>query len=161
MKSYGKIKLGGIVESRNLVMVSIHSAPNQPGIAGKILGLLGKSGINIEFITESCNIEGCADISFCFKGYHKKEVKDLLEELRKSVEFRAEKWFEDVAMIGIYGPHFRERPFIAGLLCSALGEGGVNILGISTSISTVSCIINNDKIDEAKKSILTKFELPT
>jgi aspartokinase len=142
-------------------MVSIHSAPNQPGIAGKVLGLLGKNGINIEFITESCNIEGCADISFCFKSYHKEKVKQLLAELRRSVKFHGEKWFEEVAMIGIYGPHFREKPFIAGLLCSALGEGEVNILGISTSISTVSCIIDNDKIDEAKEAILTKFELPT
>ena len=74
--------------------------------------------------------------------------------------FQGERWYDDVAIIGIYGPHFREKPSIAGRMCSALGRRKVDILGISTSFSSVSCVINNNKTEEAKEAILSAFDLP-
>ncbi len=51
------IKLGGIIESRGLIMVIIQSAPDEPGVAGKILKTVGENDINVEFISEGINID--------------------------------------------------------------------------------------------------------
>jgi len=160
MQDSDRIPIGGIIESRDLVMVAVHSAPNQPGVAGKVLNLMGENGVNVEFITESSNIENCADISFCFKSSQKLKVEAFFQKLRSLVKAQGEKWIDDVGIVSIYGPHFREKPAIAGKMCSALGAADINILGISTSISTVSCVVKNDKIPAAKEAILTQFKLP-
>ena len=66
----------------------------------------------------------------------------------------------DVALISVFGPDFRERPGIAGTMFSALGERGINILVISTSISTLSCVIDADCLEGAIEAVQETFELP-
>ncbi|MFB0546725.1 MAG: ACT domain-containing protein, partial [Anaerolineae bacterium] len=59
-----------------------------------------------------------------------------------------------------FGPHFGERPGIAGVMFSALASVGINILAISTSISSLSCVINVSDMDEAVWALGEAFELP-
>ena len=155
-----KIKIGGILETRDLIMVSILSAPNQPGVAGKVLTVLGKHNINIEFITESENLEGTADITFCIKSSDKEKVRQLLAGMRGIVRARGDKWYDNIAILVVYGPHFREKPTISGKMCEQLGKYNVNIQGISTSISSISCIVSESDFDRAIQALLEAFELP-
>jgi aspartokinase len=60
----------------------------------------------------------------------------------------------------MFGPHFGERPGIAGVMFSALASVGINILAISTSISSISCLIDVDDMDEAIQVLEETFELP-
>lgn len=155
-----KIKIGGILETIRLTMVSILSAPNQPGVAGKVLMVLGKNQINIEFITESENLEGTADITFCFASTQRAKVRQLLEGMRGIVRARGDKWYDNIAILVVYGPHFREKPTIAGKMCEQLGKYDINILGISTSISSISCVIREEDLENAKIALLEAFDLP-
>ena len=66
----------------------------------------------------------------------------------------------NVAIISIFGPDFRERPGIASTMFSALGAKQINILAISTSISTLSCVIDADCLDEAVVAMRETFDLP-
>ena len=98
-------------------------------------------------------------MSFCIDA-DKMDAADKI--IHENVEAKALKIskIEYVSILGIYGPHFREKPGIAAAFCSVLGEAGINILGISSSISTFSCIIDVRDIEKAKKLLLSKFELP-
>lgn len=160
MNTNGKVKIGGTLEYHQMLMVAILSAPNRPGIAGKVLSYLGKLNIPVDFITESANLEGLADITFCVQSQYRPIIVSNLEQLQACVNARQGKIIDDVAILSIYGPHFREKPAIAGRFCSALGEFGINILGISTSISSVSCVIEEDKIESAHRAISQVFALP-
>jgi len=155
-----KIIIGGILESTDLNMVSILSAPNQPGVAGKILTQLGVNKINVEFITESENLEGTADITFCFKSEYRDRVRKLLKSMKGIVRARGDKWQDDIAILVVYGPHFKEKPAISGKMCEQLGKYKINILGISTSISSISCIIGESSLEKAKDALLEAFKLP-
>ena len=66
----------------------------------------------------------------------------------------------EVAIVSIFGPDFRERPGIAGTMFHALAERGVNILAVSTSISTVSCVIESDPLESALVALRETFDLP-
>ena len=67
---------------------------------------------------------------------------------------------EKVSVIGIYGPHFREKPRLAAKFCQVLGNAGINILGLSSSISSICAVIVNDELESARDSLLEAFELP-
>jgi aspartokinase len=62
--------------------------------------------------------------------------------------------------VAIFGPDFRERPGIAGRMFRALAERKVNILAISTSISTVTCIVELSRLKDALAAITEYFDLP-
>ena len=66
----------------------------------------------------------------------------------------------EVGLVTVFGPHFGERAGIAGTMFSALGSVGINILAISTSISSLSCIIDMGDMDRAVQALEEAFELP-
>jgi len=153
------MKIGGIVEQVNLTLYSITSLKDIPGAAGKILRSFANEKINLQFITEGSLHKEYAFISFCVDAEDGQRVDDML---RSQGEFQSHmiRKREYVCILGVYGPHFREKPGIAALFCSTLGEAGINILGISSSISTISCVIDLRDLEKAKEVTLTKFELP-
>jgi len=156
----GKVKIGGIIQSRQLATVGVMSVPNRPGVAGIILGALGKEGINVQFITQLIDLGGRGNVLFCIDRNDLEATLQVLSRIRSSVDSAEVIHHSPVGIISIFGPHFREKPSIAGRMFSALGDAGINILAISTSISTLSCVIEEDLLPEAVRAISQAFELP-
>jgi aspartate kinase len=100
-------------------------------------------------------------VAFCIAADQMELAQEILEELRQ--ERSAGKIIQrpDVALISVFGPDFRERPGIAGTMFSALCERRIDILAISTSISTLSCVIYADRLDDAIAAMHETFDLPT
>jgi len=156
----GKIKIGGIIQSRQLAQVGVMSAPDQPGSAGKILGALGQEGINIQFIVQSLDLSGRGNIIFCLDEKDLAGALKVLREVQSAAGYEKIVHHSPVAIISVFGPHFRERPAVAGTMFAALGNSGINILAISTSISTLSCVIEESLLPEAVKAVSEAFDLP-
>lgn len=155
-----KIKIGGIIQNTNLAQVAILGIAGQLGAAGKIFAILGAEGINVQFIVQIVDslIEG--NVVFCVD---QKDLERTLETLEKKPSWgRAQKiiYHSPVAIISIFGPHFREKPGLAGRMFSALEEAGIDILAISTSISTLSCVIAEPFLTQAVQALTEAFELP-
>ena len=85
---------------------------------------------------------------------------DLLQEVKALVGAEQVIRRPNVALISIFGPDFRERPGIAGTMFAALGAKGINILAISTSISTLTCVIDADHLTDAVAAMRETFDLP-
>jgi aspartokinase len=153
-------KIGGILENQDLILYKMTALKDKPGVAGRALKLFSENCINLEYITESSFVDGAAVMAVCIKAHNEEKVDQLLEknrEIRDALNIIKQ---HDVCMLGIYGPHFREKVGIASLFFSILGEANINILGISTSVSSVCCLVKANHIFAAKEAILKKFELP-
>jgi aspartokinase len=155
-----KIKIGGIIQNLDLAHVGVLSAPDHPGVAGKILGVLGSEGINIQFIVHSIDLTGRGNIVFCIERNDLDRTLRILERIQPEGSYEKVTHHAPVGIISIFGPHFREKPAIAGTMFAALGGMGINILAISTSISTLSCVIDEALLPDAVKAICEAFELP-
>ncbi len=154
------MKIGGILESSSLILLRIIALDDKPGVAGRILKFFAHRKINLEYITESSTSEGNAVMAVCFREDYYHDVKKFITENQSSIDALKIVKTEEVSTLGIYGPHFREKHSVAALFCSILGQVGVNIYGISSSISSVCCIIKTDDLQKAKKALLYRFDLP-
>jgi aspartokinase len=146
MGNEGKIKVGGIMASTGLAMVSIHSLPDRPDVTGTILHAMGKQNINIEFIVLTADSEGSGNMTFCIDQKYLEEAIEVLEKVKLLIEAKGISYQPNVAMISVFGPHFRERPMISGLMFHAL-ISRINVLAISTSISSCCLIQANERED--------------
>jgi len=154
------IKIGGIMQSADLGMVGVMSTPDRPGVASSIMDSLGQHGVNVEFIVQCIDLNNLSNIVFCVKEAAVDHALALLEEVRKEVGAQRVIVTRDVAIVSIFGPDFRQRPGIAGAMFKSLADQGINIMSISTSISTVSCVIESDRLAKAVQAIRDTFELP-
>ncbi len=155
-----KFKIGGLVENLDLTMYHLTAIEDQPGAAGEVLNAFAERQVNLEYITESSTTAGLAVMAICVNSAMTERIDDYLSEnseIRKRLNITK---IEQVSVLGIYGPHFREKPNLAARFCEVLGKTGINILGLSSSISSICAVIRNHEVESARWSLLDVFELP-
>ncbi len=155
-----KILVGGILQAKNYTMLKIVGLPNKPGFAGKILTKLGRANINLHFITQGVDANGFATMTICIDPKNSIEALEIVKAQKNGHDKHNVEEIRHISSLTVYGPHFREKPAISGEMCSAFGKADVNILGISTSISSICCLIKDEDFDRAYSSLLKVFELP-
>jgi aspartate kinase len=155
-----KVKIGGVIRNSNLAKVGVMGIPDRPGVAGAILSALGHEGINVEFIVQCIDLNDYDHVVFCVARDDLEVALSILEGVKPRVGAKEVIHDPEVGIVSIFGPDFRERPGIAGAMFNALGLAGINILAISTSISTVSCVINSKRLSEAVRVIEQTFDMP-
>ena len=160
MGSEVKVKVGGIMANSGLATVSILSLPIRPDVAGTVLHALGRRSINIEFVVHNLDLEGNGNMTFCIDQKDLEAALEVLEGVKPLIEAKGISYHPNVAVISVFGPHFRERPMISGLMFNALGTAGINVLAISTSISSCSCLIQADQAEDAMRALHETFEAP-
>ena len=155
-----RLKIGGIMQSAHLAKIGVMSVPDRPGIAGAALSALGDAGINVQFVVQCIDLHNHTHIICCVASEDGQRALKTLEAIRPDVGAQEITLVPDVAIISIFGPDFREIPGIAGTMFRALAAVDINILAISTSISTVSCVLEADQIEAAVRALNEAFELP-
>jgi aspartate kinase len=156
----GKVKIGGVIQNANLAKIGVMGIPDRPGVAGVILSALGREGINVEFIVQCIDLNQHDHVVFCVSQDDLEAALSVLEEIKPRLGAKEVIHVPEVGIVSIFGPDFRERPGIAGAMFSALASVGINILAISTSISTVSCVLNANHLLDAVQVIEETFGMP-
>ena len=155
-----KIKVGGVIQNDHLASISVLAVRDRPGIAAAVLDAMGQRNLNVQFVVQMIDHENQAQIVLCVDRTDLDESLSAIDTIRGEVEPQAVTSNSEVASLAIFGPDFRERPGISGKMFRAMAERGINILAISTSISTVNCIIDLAKLKDALDAINEHFDLP-
>jgi aspartokinase len=66
----------------------------------------------------------------------------------------------EVALVSISSLDFDQSQVIAGHMFKTLGDNGINIEGISSSVSSVTCMIASQDLCEAVQVLREAFILP-
>ncbi len=154
-----RMSVGGIQVYHDLGMISILGTPQGPGMAGEVLETLGEAGINVEFISCCPDSGGGDNIVVCVARQRVADALAALEPVRPRLRPLGVKVSGGLVGLAVYGPHFREIPAVAGRIFRALADVGVNILAISTSVSTVTSVFEESRLEEALAALRAKFEI--
>lgn len=155
-----KTKIGGIIQNDQLASISVLAVKDRPGIAAAVLDALGQRGINVQFVVQVIDQSDQAQMVLCVDRVDLQPSLAAIEAIRADLQPAAVTARADVASVAIFGPDFRERPGIAVQMFRSLAAKGVNIFAISTSISTINCIIELPRLHDALRAIHEQFDLP-
>jgi len=155
-----KIKVGGIIQNDQLASLSVLAVKDRPGIAAAVLDALGQRNLNVQFVVQVIDHQDQDQMVLCVDRNDLAPSLAALEGLKPELQPAAVTAKPDVASIAIFGPDFRDRPGIASQMFRALARRGINILAISTSISTINCIVDLANLKEALAAIRDNFDLP-
>jgi aspartate kinase len=155
-----KFKIGGIIQKRDLAKIGIMSIPDRPGVAGMIFSALGTRDISCPFIVHNIDLNDLDNIVLCVPRNCLPAALDALEMVKETVGAKEVIYDREVGVVSVFGPHFGERAGVAGVMFSALASVGINIMAISTSISSLSCLIDASDMDLAIQALQAAFEQP-
>ena len=154
-----RIQAGGLIHNDHVAMIGMMDIPSQPGVGGRFFSALRDQGINIELIVHLIDVEERDHIVLCVDRDDLSQTLEVAERIRGEVGGKAITSNPEVALVSLFGPDFREQLGVACQMCQALGDQNINILGISTSLSTITCAIGADRLDEAIRALRDAFSL--
>jgi aspartokinase len=160
MSSNTRVRIGGILRFRPLCMVAVMGAPDRPGLAAAIFQALGRERLNTQFIVHSIDANNESHIQFCVDASDVERALTIVRPIAAQLSARHVTTLSGVAVVSVFGPDFRERSGIAGTAFGALAAEGINILAVSTSISTISCVVRASDCDRATDALQRDFDLP-
>jgi aspartate kinase len=147
-----------IASNTNVSKVTLHSVPDKPGIAAEIFGRLGSQGLNVELVVSGISYKGKVDVSFAVSANQLEPVRTLLGKIKDEIGAEKISDTSSVALVSIAGHQLAQTAGMAGRMFNALSGSGINIDTISTSMSSVTCVISKDKAQEAVEALRKEFQ---
>ncbi|TET51811.1 MAG: ACT domain-containing protein [Desulfobacteraceae bacterium] len=155
-----KMEIGGIMQSDGRALVKIMSVPDHASVAGTVFKAMGENGINIELLVQSFDLDDCGNFAVVIDQKDLDQALQVLEELKPTIDAKAVSYTPDVAVITVFAPHLREKPHIHGLMFSSIASVGINCLAISTSLSSVSCVVEGQHLTTTIQALTEAFYVP-
>ena len=147
-----------IASNTNVAKITLHSVPDKPGIAAEIFGKLGNEGFNVELVVSGISYKDKVDVSFAVAENELDPIHTLLEKVKDEIGAEKVSHTSSIALVSIAGHQLVQTPGIAGRMFNALSKAGINIDTISTSMSSVTCLISKDKAKEALEALRKEFQ---
>jgi len=146
-----------IESNQEVSKILVEGVPDRPGIAAEIFGALGAQGFNVELVVTTGGTGGLADICLAVSREESRNVQSALSELRKAVSARTVREDVGIALVSVVGSNLSKVPGVAGRMFHALSSRGINIDVVSTSLSSVTCMIPADRTEEAVVALEGEF----
>ena len=129
-------------------------------MAGAIFEALGEGDINCPFVVHTIDSQDLDTIVLCVASDDLADALSTLAGVTGEVGAEGVDHRTNVALVSVFGPHFGERPGVAGVMFSALASAGINIQAISTSISSMTCLLDEGDLDAAVRALEQAFDGP-
>ena len=149
----------GVTYDTNEAKITVFGLKDIPGIASKLFGAFALKNINVDLIVQNVSEKGVATISFTIKKDDIHIAKDILENIKNSMDFIDTDIDPDVAKVSIVGAGMQTHPGVAAKMFELLANEGINIEMISTSPIRISCVVRKEKVKQAVKALHNGFEL--
>jgi len=136
---FGAIKAVAAIRGLQLITLSGTGMLGVPGVAGRIFSAAATTGISVPLI-----IESTSEQAICFP-VPKERSAEVIRALRAHLtdvfqrgDIERADISAEVDIITVISPALRSTAGVAGRIFGALGEAGINVLGISFGASDVS-----------------------
>ena len=160
MMDQQRVEAGGLIYKDHIGSVGLICIPTRSGIGGEYFSRLADSGIHVELIVHVFDGQQCDHIMVCVDRDDLEATLEITQKVHEIVGGRHIIHNDQVALVSISSLDFDESQVIAGHMFKTLGDNNINIEGISTSVSSVTCMIHADDLDQALTVLRQAFILP-
>ena len=154
-----RVMVRGCAISKEEALISVEHVPSKPGALPKFFEALADNGINIDMIVQSARGKNSTDVSFTVNRDDLFDAVQLTKQVAKSVGAQRVTSNRGVAKVSVVGIGMRSQPGVAAKVFGTLGRKNIRMYMITTSEIKISCLVDEEKGEEALKAIHEAFKL--
>jgi len=139
--------------------VTVSGVPDRPGIAAKLFRALADHSINVDMIVQNISSHGTTDISFTLPKLDLVTAVEVCNGLAGELGASGVISDDGIARVSVIGAGMKTHPGVTATMFETLAEDGINIEMISTSTIRISCVVREDEVERAVRSLHAAFEL--
>jgi aspartokinase len=151
-----RFKVFDVLHHEHLSLVSL--SLTEPSLLPGLFEQLEGKEIKIKFLVSHNENDGRLHLIFCVERSSLKTTQNSIMDLplpEDALDIQPE-----VGIVAIHGPHFAEEPGIINVMHSALSSQNLQVLAISTTLSTSYFIIPTPEVVRALDILREAFEIP-
>ncbi len=152
-------KVSSVAYDRDVAKITVVGVPDRPGIAAAIFEPLAAADISVDTIVQNASIENITDLTFTVARGRLEEALKVVKPVSESIGARDCIGNSKLGKVSIIGTGMQNAPGYASRMFQTLSEKGINIQLIATSEIRITCIIEEDKINDAVHALHSAFEL--
>jgi aspartate kinase len=154
-------KVRGIAHDLNVAKLTIRGVPDKPGIAAAIFEPLAEAHVSVDTIVQNASEENLTDVTFTISRSDLRQALPVVEQTARKVKAREVVSDDKLGKVSIVGTGMQSGPGYASLMFRTLSEQGINIEMISTSEIRITCIVHEDRVNDAVQALHKAFALET
>jgi aspartate kinase len=139
--------------------VTVSGVPDRPGVAAQLFRALADKSINVDMIVQNTSAHGTTDISFTVPNDDLAVAVETAQAHADELGASGVTSDADVARVSLIGVGMKSHPGIAATMFETLANETINIDMISTSTIRTSCIVAEQDVERAVRSLHTAFAL--
>lgn len=148
----------GVTSDVNVAKIAVRGVKDTPGVAFRIFDALAKANIDVDMIVQSASAEPQKnDIVFTCQKADMADAAGVLETLKPEMGFSRVDMEANVAKVSVVGAGMLGNPGIAAGMFGALAAKNINLIIISTSEISISCLIPKDQVEVAVNAVHDHF----
>ncbi len=152
-----KVVVRGISHNLKESKITVVNVPDKPGIAAKLFKALGDANIVVDMIVQNVSHKGHTDISFTVEKTDADEAEEIAKKVAKEIGASTVERNDKIAKVSVVGLGMRTHSGTAGKMFNVLAKEGINIYAISTSEIKISCLIDEDRAEDAIRALHKEF----
>jgi aspartate kinase len=151
--------VSAVTSDKNCARFALFDVPDKPGVAKIIFNALAENQINVDMVIQSAMRDNRNDIAFTIAEDDLKKAVPVMQELVEVIGASGFTYGANIAKVSVVGAGMQSNPGTAASIFEALADETINIHMISTSEIKVSCIIDEEAIEQAVRALHKKFAL--
>ncbi|MEE9400122.1 MAG: aspartate kinase [Dehalococcoidales bacterium] len=152
-------KVRNVAYDRDVAKITVVGVPDHPGIASAIFVPLAKAGISIDTIVQNASIENITDLTFTVTKGQLARAIEVVAGIAKTIGAKDCVSDSKLGKVSIIGTGMQNTPGYAARMFSTLSVKNLNIQLITNSEIRITCIISEDRVEDAVKALHHAFEI--
>ena len=151
--------ISGIAFNRDEAKLTVLGVPDQPGVAGNILGPISDAGIEVDMIIQNIAEDSTTDFTCTVHRNDYPRALDILKPVAKKLGAREVSGDDKIVKISLVGVGMRSHAGIASKMFRTLAAEGINIRMISTSEIKISVVVDEKYLELGVRALHSAFDL--
>ena len=139
--------------------VTVSGVPDHPGVAARLFRALADESINVDMIVQNTSVHGTTDISFTVPDRRSAGRRRDFPGACERAGCHRRDGRRRRGPRSLVGVGMKSHPGIAATMFETLANEEINIDMISTSTIRTSCIVAENDVDRAVRSLHRAFDL--
>jgi aspartate kinase len=139
--------------------VTVTGVPDRPGIAARLFRGLAERSINVDMIVQNTSSHGLTDISFTLPRIDLDAAVEICEGLAGELGASEVTSDDRIGRVSLVGAGMKSHPGVTATMFETLAADGINIEMISTSTIRISCVVREEDVERAVRSLHSAFAL--
>lgn len=151
--------VSAVTHDEDEAKVTVTGVPDRPGIAASLFRRLADVDTNVDMIVQNVSINGVTDISFTVPQESLVRAREVCEAYVADVAAAGVTVEESIGRVSLVGAGMKTNPGVAATVFETLAANDINIEMISTSAIRISCVVPQEKVEQAVLVLHSAFGL--